>query len=90
MRFAEIPIGTFFQLDYQGLPTRLVHARRLRPFRKVAEDGAVDIADRREFKWYMPSATQVVQIQPQHGGKGSAALLLVRRQEGCGTACRLG
>ena len=62
MKFAEISIGTFFRFDYEGLPSHLAHAEALGPFRKVAEDGAVHIADWRGVKWYVPSAAKVVQM----------------------------
>lgn len=66
MRFNDIPIGTFFRFDYQGLPARLARAEGLGPFRKVAEDGAVDIADGREITRYVPSATKV-RVLPDDG-----------------------
>jgi hypothetical protein len=74
MRFNDIPIGTFFRFDYQGLPTRLAPAEGLGPFRKVAEDGAVDIADGREIKRYVPSATKVLVLHdgPEEQGAGGS------------------
>ncbi len=71
MKFGEIPIGTFFRFDCQGLPSRLAHAEALGPFRKVAEDGAVHISDEREVKWYVAPATKVVEIQLQNIGRAS-------------------
>lgn len=59
MRFDEIPIGTVFRFSYAGLPPKLATAEALGPFRKVADDAAVDIADPREPKLYVAPATNV-------------------------------
>lgn len=63
MKFREIPNGTWFRFDCRGLSPRLAYAETLGPFRKVADDGAVHIADRREVKWYVAPAANVVEIQ---------------------------
>jgi hypothetical protein len=63
MKFDDLPIGTLFRFDCKGLPRRLAQAQALGPFRKVAGDGAVHIADQREFKWYVAPATNVAQIE---------------------------
>ncbi len=60
MKFSEIPIGTLFRFSYAGLPPQLSSAHILGPFRKVAPDGAVDIADSREVKLYVAPAIRVV------------------------------
>jgi hypothetical protein len=60
MKFSEIPIGTLFRFSYAGLPPQLASSQTLGPFRKVAADGAVDIADPREVKLYVAPAIRVV------------------------------
>ncbi len=67
-KFGEIPIGTLFRVDGEGLLQRPVNTRALGPFRKVAADGAAHTADLREPKWYVPPAATVVQIQRQDKG----------------------
>ncbi len=60
MKFSELPLGTVFHFNYEGLPPQLAKAATQGPFRKVAEDGAVDIADPREVKIYVAPGTNVV------------------------------
>lgn len=72
MKFSEIPIGTLFRFSYAGLPPQLSSAQSLGPFRKVAADGAVDIADRREVKLYVAPAIRVVWEAEEPAGEDAA------------------
>ena len=65
VKFAELPIGALFRFNYMGLPALLAKAETREQFRKVAADGAVDIAEKRRLKIYVPPETNVVPLQPE-------------------------
>ena len=67
MKFRDLPLGAFFRFNATGLPPRLAKAVGVGTFRKVAEDGAADLADIRDAKVYIPPATNVVGVPAPPG-----------------------
>ena len=72
MKFRDLPLGAVFRFSAAGLPPRLATREALGPFRKVADDGAADLADPREVKLYVPPATNVVEVPPAQKGQTSS------------------
>ena len=70
MKFRDLTIGTFFRFDRESLPDLPDRLELRGTFRKVAEDGAVPLADEREAKWYVPPKAIVVQVQPPNERPG--------------------
>ncbi len=64
MKFRDLTIGTFFRFDRESLPGGPDRLELRGMFRKVAEDGAVHLADERQAKWYVPPKANVVQVEP--------------------------
>ena len=64
MKFRDLPVGAVFQVSGTGLHPRLAFREALGVFRKVANDGAADIADPRRAKVYIPPATNVIEVPP--------------------------
>ena len=62
MKFRDLPPGTLFRFSEVGLPPRFAKAVAGGTFRKLAEDGAGDLADPRNAKVYIPPATNVVRV----------------------------